>query len=249
MHTMATLRSSVGASFASAGLCLALSLVQGCGRPNAFHRTETGPSSPSSDSDQRLPFHQNPDRASEPDAARPAIPPDQQRDSGTPFRSPARARSLPAGMLITIQLESSLSTAHVSAGDPFTASVAGPLTIDGDTLVERGTPVSGRVESAEGPTDRPGLSPDPGYVRLTLSTITVDGRPLVVQTSSLFARGTFQSSAARGEARLADPKSDACSSGFCVQKGRRLTFRLTAPVTLTDHNSVAKREFPSPAKE
>ncbi len=248
MHTMATLRSSIGLGSAWVLLCLAMGLVQGCGRPNAFHRTQTGASSPSSDSDQRLPFHQNPDRASETDAARPAIPPDQQRDSGTPFRSPVRGRSLPAGILITVRMESSLSTVHVSAGDPFTASVAGPLTIDGDTLVERGTPVSGRVESAEGPTDRPGLSPDPGYVRLTLSTITVDGRPLVVQTSSLFARGTFRSSA-RGEARLADPKSDACSSGFCVQKGRRLTFRLTAPVTLTDHNSVAKREFPSPAKE
>jgi len=231
MHTMPILRSKAGSGFAWIVLCLAVSLAQGCGRPNAFHGTETGASSPSSNTDQTLPFHQNPDHASEADNARPAVPPDRQWDGGTPFHSLAHARSLPAGMLITIQMESSLSTAHVSVGDPFTASVAGPLTVDGDILVERGTPVSGRVESAQPPADRPGLSPDPGYVRLTLNTITVDGRALVLQTSSLFARGTSQ------------------SSDFRVRKGRRLTFRLTAPVTLIDRNSIADRQYPAPPNQ
>jgi hypothetical protein len=224
--------------------CLALSLALGCGRPNAPHGTETGASSPAGPSDQNLPFHPNPDRTSDADNALPPMPADHQRDNGTPFHSLAAARSLPAGTLITIRMESSLSTSHVSAGDPFTASVAGPLTVDGNTLVERGTPVSGRVESAQPPAARPGLSPDPGYVRLTLSALTLDGRAVALQTSSLFARGTFQSSAAS-----VDAASRVRSSDFRVQKGRPLTFRLTAPVALNDPSSIANRQNPGPPNE
>jgi hypothetical protein len=193
--------------------------------------------------DQNLPFQQNPYHTSEADSARPAVPPDGQRDNGAPFHPPARGRSLPAGTLITIQMENSLSIAHVNAGDPFTASVAGPLTIDGNTLIERGTPVSGRIESAQPPASRPGLSPDPGYVRLTLNTITVDGRPLALQTSSLFARGTLKMT---GSSKNSGPNF---ASGFQVQKGRRLTFRLTAPVVLADPNSIANRQYPSLSTE
>jgi hypothetical protein len=131
----------------------------------------------------------------------------------------------------------------VNAGDTFTASVAGPLTIDGDTLIDRGTPVRGRVEFAQPPAGRPGLSPDPGYVRLILNSITVDGRALALQTSSLFARGTLQTS---GSSKNRGPNY---ANGFLVQKGRRLTFRLTAPVVLADPNSIAKRQSPSLSSE
>jgi hypothetical protein len=234
MHTMAILRRQAGSRFAWVVLCLAVSLAQGCSRPNAVHGVKPGAGSPPLNADQNLPFHQNTDHAS--DSARPAIPSDGQRDNGTPFHSPARGRSLPAGTLITIQMESSLSIACVNAGDPFTASVAGPLTIDADTLIERGTPVSGRVESAQPPPGRPGFSPDPGFVRLTLNTITVDGRAFALQTSSLFARGTLQTG---GLSKNPGPNF---ASGFQVQKGRRLTFRLTAPVVLADPNSIANRQ-------
>lgn len=246
MLMVATLRRTAVPGSACVALCLAISLAQGCGRPNAFHRTETAAGSPAGAGDQRLPFHQIP--ASVGDGARPAVPSDRQRDSATPFPSPARTRSLPAGMLITIRMDSSLSPAHVSAGDPFTASIAGPLTVDGDTLVERGTPVGGRVESAQPPEARPGLKPDPGYVRLTLNTITVDGKALVLQTSSLFASGTFQPSGSSGP-RPGKSGSQVWASGFRVEKGRRLTFRLTAPVMLADPNSIANRQDPGPPSE
>lgn len=243
MHRMAILRRQVGSKFAWIALCLVVSMAQGCGRPDASHGADPAAGSLAINANQNLPFQQNPDHTSDVDSARPAVPADGQRDNGTPFRSPARGRSLPAGTLITIQMESSLSIAQASAGDPFTASVAGPLTIDGNTLIERGTPVSGRVESAQSPADRPGLSPDPGYVRLTLNTITVDGRALALQTSSLFARGTVQTS---GSSKNLGPNF---ASGFQVQKGRRLTFRLTAPVTLADPNSIANRQYPSLSSE
>jgi len=242
MHTMSILR-RIGLGLACAVVCLAIVLALGCGRPNAVHGTEIGAGSPPANTDQNLPFDQNPDHASEADSARPAVPTDGQRGNGTPFHSPARGRSLPAGTLITIQMESSLAIAQVNAGDSFSASVAGPLMIDGNTLIERGTPVRGRVESAQPPAGRLGLSPDPGFVRLTLNTITVDGRALALQTSSLFTRGTLQTS---GSSKNSGPNF---ASGFQVQKGRHLTFRLTAPVILADPNSIANRQYPGPSSE
>jgi hypothetical protein len=209
---------------------ISVSLSQGCARPDAFHRAQSA-----SGPEQKLPFHQNSDHAAD-DSAHPAVPPDGKPASGAPFHLASHSRILPAGTLITVQLESSLSILRVHAGDEFTASVAGPITLNGETILERGAPVSGRVESAQPSMPRPGLSPDPGYVRLTLNSVTVDGRALLLQTSSLFAKGSLPSSASSGEAG-----SSAQSSDLRVSKGRRLTFRLTAPVTFPDQDSIANR--------
>jgi hypothetical protein len=204
-----------------------LSLSQGCDRSEPQHQTDK--SSPVSE--QNLPFH--------PDAqgtSASAISPDPKVASGLPFRI-APQHILPSGTLLTVQLEDSLSTNKVRPGDTFTALVAAPLTIDGETLLKRGTAVSGRIESAQSLTDHPGGPSDlrysgSGYLRLTLSAITVEGKQLAVQTSSLFARGALQ------------PSND-----IQVQKGRRLTFRLTAPLSLDEPGSMANRQYPGPTSE
>jgi len=144
-------------------------------------------------------------------------------------------------MLLTVQLEDSLSTATVHAGDPFTALIAAPLTIDGETLLETGTAVSGRIESAQTLADHPGLISGSGYLRLTLNAITVEGRQLSLQTSSLFARGTAELSSVSASGGPFESRSD----GVLVRKGRRLTFRLTAPVALDGSKSVANRQSPN----
>ncbi len=217
---------------------ISVSLSQGCARPDAFHRTQSA-----SGPEQKLPFHQNSDRAAD-DSAHPAVPPDGKPASGAPFRLASHSRILPAGTLITVQLESSLSILRVHAGDEFTASVAGPITLDGETILERGAPVSGRIESAQPSMPRPGLSPDPGYVRLTLNSVTVDGRTLALQTSSLFAKGSLQSTGSSAGAVSATPSSD-----LLLLQGRRLTFRLTAPVAFPDQNSIANRRPPEASNQ
>jgi hypothetical protein len=58
-----------------------------------------------------------------------------------------------------------------------------------------------------------------GYVRLTLDSIDIAGKNTRLQTSSLFARG--------------NPASQNAALGLItLEKGRRLTFRLTEPVYL-----------------
>ena len=223
-------------------LAFSLSLGQGCARSEPRHATNA-----TSQADaQELPFHADPGHVSPGDEVRPALAPEPQSTTGLPFRAASYPRILPSGTLLTVQLEDSLSTFRVRAGDAFAASVAAPLSIDGNTLIERGTAVIGHVESAQSQADRPGLVPGSGYFRLTLNTITIDGRQVPLQTSSLFARGTSQQqpfAASPGSA------SDLGSNGIQVLKGRRLTFRLIAPVTLNDPGAMANRQSPGPISE
>jgi hypothetical protein len=150
---------------------------------------------------------------------------DPKETSALPFRAGPQSRTLPSGTLLTVQLEDTLSTAKVRASDTFQASVAAPLALEGNSFVERGTVATGHVESVRS-------NAGSGYFQLTLTAITLQGRPLALQTSSLFARGTLHQ-----------------ADGVRLQKGRRLTFRLTSPVTLNDPNSLANRQFPSPTSE
>ena len=219
-------RGPLRSKLAVAILCLAVGMTQGCARPDALHRQDSGGNAAAGG--KTVPFHQSPERASDDS---PAIPPDGKPTSSTPFRTASHSRSLPAGTLITVRLEDSLSVLRVHAGDPFTASVAGPIILDGDTIIPRGAVVSGRIESAQLSVPRPGLSPDPGYVRIRLSSITVEGKVLALQTSSLFAKGTLR------------------SSDLQVLKGRRLTFRLTAPIVLADPRSIASAQSSNSSSE
>jgi hypothetical protein len=233
---MTKLRRALRSRSALGMFCLALSLSQGCARSEP-----SNPANADSVEAQRLPFHPDTDPVPVSDGARPAPAPVPKL--GLPFRAGSHSRILPSGTLLTVQLEDSLSTPNVHAGDGFIASVAASLTVDGDTLIERGTTVTGRVESAQSQTDRPGLVPGSGYFRLTLNGITIDGRQLVLQTSSLYARGQSPTNRSSGT------PSDLHSDGVHVQKGRRLTFRLTAPLTVNDPKSMASDQSPSAPPE
>jgi hypothetical protein len=202
-------------------LGLTLSLTQGCAPSEPLHRSDAA--SPSSE--QELPFHPVADQVSASEGTHPAVSPDPKVTSALPFRTGSHPRILPSGTLLTVQLEDALSTAKVRAGDAFVASVAASLAIDGDPLIERGATATGHIESVR-------ADKRSGYFQLALTAITVEGRQLALQTSSLFARGTLQP-----------------PDGIRVQKGRRLTFRLSSPVTLDEPKSMANRQSPSPTIE
>ena len=149
-----------------------------------------------------------------------------------PFQSDPRSRILPAGTLLTVELEDSLSSANFHAGASFLASVAEPFVIAGHTVVDRGTQVIGQIESAEaGPANRT-ANQSQGYFRLSLTSLVIGGRHIALQTSSLFTRGKMIALGVHPAAMR-------------VNKGRSLTFRLTAassiPILAGDHDSVARR--------
>lgn len=235
---MTRLRRVLHSQFAFGTLCLGLSLGLGCARSEPVHPADA--SSPAGKQDP--PFHPDADHAST--GVQPTASSDSGLASGLPFRSGSHPHVLPSGTLLTVQMEGSLSSATVHAGDLFTASVAAPLTVDGDLFVEPGTAVTGLVESTQSRVDTPGMVPGSGYFRLTLTAITVAGRRVALHTSSLFAREAFQQSGVSSGGSSQGLRSDGQ-----VQKGRRLTFRLTAPVTLDGQNSLANRQIPGSTTE
>src|SRR5713226_9497803 len=183
--------------------------------------------------DQQLPF----DRAS-----------DKKGISPTGSLMPA---AIPAGTPITIRLQSSLSSAASRSGDAFEAVLDEPIIVEGQTVAPRAATVTGKVVYAKAS----GHLQDPGYLRLTLTEISVNGKSLPVQTSSIFVKGgshekrnlemigggagggalagggkgaligTAVGAAGGTGAAYATGKTDV---GFAAE--RRLTFRLTQPL-------------------
>ncbi len=133
-----------------------------------------------------------------------------------PFREP---ENLPAGTLLIVRLKNPVSADNPEAGGIFEAVVDEPVTVEGNTLVPRGASVAGRVESA-----RTSKAKGSGYVRVTLDSIDIEGKDLHLQTSSLFARGKGAGHGATLDA-------------ITLEKGRRLTFRLTEPAYVVRSSS------------
>jgi hypothetical protein len=162
-----------------------------------------------------------------------------QADASLPFHD---SQNLPAGTLLTVRLKNpvstdnlatnNLSTNNLSAGNPgagntFEAIVDKPVVIEGNTLVPRGASVAGRVESARASA----VESSRGYVRLTLDAIAFEGRDLPIQTSSLYARA---------QADVAGHSQDP-TRVVHLEKGRRLTFRLTEPAYVVSEHPVPAR--------
>ncbi len=199
---------------------------------------------------QTVPFHQDTDaKAAGNSGSRPDAPGaanheegDQAAARGVPFKTDT-SRALPAGTLLTIRLESSLSSARPDIGKRFIAAVDDPVVIGGSTIVPRDATVKGRVESARVSDVRR----DAGYVRLTLESIRIGDKDVPLQTSSLFAQGTvaysFHDVHRNWNTSHAAQSHPTQSTIVRLKKGRRLTFSLTEPVDLgTGTDPVSKRQ-------
>jgi hypothetical protein len=204
-------------------LLLAGSCALSCNRLGA-----AGSAEKSASGSEALPFHGDAAPPGESSELHPLAD-----DRGLPFRAHP-ARVLPAGTLITVRLDHALDGSVVHAGDAFTAVVAEPVTSDGQTLVARGALVTGAIESTQR-----SISPRrSGYIRLILNDLTVDGKELPLQTSSLF----------EGARHALASDNSSTPSSVRLPPGRRLTFRLTSAIML-DEQSVHGRQDAIPSSE
>jgi hypothetical protein len=185
-------------------------------------------------SGRNLPFHpgSGPDVAT--DSATDGEGSSPGSKDGLPFHSSSHHRILPSGTLLTVRLERSLDSAEVHPGDPFAAVVAEPIMIEGDTVVARNVAVTGAIESSQ----EASAQSNAGYIRLTLNAMTIDGKRLPLQTSSLFARGA-----------AAPSGNQASLSGIRLAQGRRLTFRLAVPASLDGQEPIASGQDSAPSAD
>jgi hypothetical protein len=156
-------------------------------------------------------------------------------ETALPFHDP---QNLPAGTLLIVRLQSPISAENPGIKETFEALIDEPVVIEGNKLVPRGATVAGRVESAQASNVRR----DHGYVRLALNSIQLAGVNVPIQTSSLFVRGNAggtQIQQSRIQQRNVQqvktppaevPQNEGSPVVIRLEKGRRLTFRLTEPV-------------------
>ena len=199
-----------------AAIVLALLCVAACAPPAGM---QPGGGAVQADQPQ-VPFHDGDGKLSRSNDSSGAQDRGLIPEPDLPFRDP---QNLPAGTLLTVRLKNPISTENPEANGTFDAVVDQPVVIDGNKLVPLGTLVSGRVESSRASN----LKRNSGYLRLTLDSIDLAGAKRPVQTSSLFVRGNT------GQLRTPQSQGLAGQSSatvICLEKGRRLTFRLAEPV-------------------
>ena len=92
--------------------------------------------------------------------------------------------SIPAGTHLRVALIDGVSTNGSSSGDPFMASLAEPVIVDGKMLLEKGTKVHGRVVDVQ----ESGRVKGRASIRLILSEIVRDsGKTVAISTKPFVA--------------------------------------------------------------
>jgi hypothetical protein len=156
------------------------------------------------------------------------------------------SEGVPAGTEITIRLHTALSSADARVGDSFEAVLDESVIMAGNTVVPRGAPVTGSVVDT-----RVWAGADPGYLRMTLVSIAMNGRSIPLQTSSIFAKGgsyekriavTMNRSQADGKGTVPEALADSAAGtgpsntphpgDVRFSTGHRFTFRLIQPLHL-----------------
>jgi hypothetical protein len=190
---------------------LTLALLGGCSRPPAQNE-------PGAAAAQKLPFEGT------------------ARTTGIlPSRSFVPSTSkLPEGTPIPVRLRTAVSSDSSHAGDTFSAIVDEPVVIDGQTILAAGTLATGRVLEAK-PSTSGGVNlfegaPEPGYLRIVLVSLEVGGKPVMIETSSIFAKGGSRERTAAGGAASGEGQREVEDVVFGVD--RHLSFRLAQKIDL-----------------
>ena len=92
--------------------------------------------------------------------------------------------AIPAGTPVTIHLQLSLSSATSHSGDSFDAVLDQPIIVRGREVAPRGAILTGKILDAKASDQLQ----EPGYMRLALTAISINGKSFPIQTSSIFMK-------------------------------------------------------------
>jgi hypothetical protein len=94
---------------------------------------------------------------------------------------PPKPIVVPAGTTLTVKIGESLGSKTSQTGQTFTGTLAQPVAADGKTVITEGASVSGTVVDAKSAGKFKGES----NLQITLTSVTVNGVPMQIQTSSI----------------------------------------------------------------
>jgi hypothetical protein len=107
--------------------------------------------------------------------------PAAKADSPVPAAKPVAAKIvIPSGTILKVSLLDALNSDTNSAGDTFISSLTEPLLINGVTVLDKGTQLSGRVIAAE----KSGRVEGTASIQLTLTSITQGVRSVPIATTT-----------------------------------------------------------------
>ena len=95
------------------------------------------------------------------------------------------ALEIPAGTPISVRLQSAVSSVSAQSGDRFEAVADEPVIVKGETVIAKGAAVTGRVVAA----NPGGRLHKPAYLRITLVSVAMGGKNVPVATSSVSLAG------------------------------------------------------------
>ncbi len=101
-----------------------------------------------------------------------------------PFRE-SQPLVVPAKTAIYIRLQQRLSSASAQPGQTFTAVLDEPLRLEDHVIAPQGTLVTGKVVAVR----ESGHLHNSGYLRITLTSITLSGKNIPLQTESVSVHG------------------------------------------------------------
>lgn len=145
-----------------------------------------------------------------------------------------------ANTVIYVKLRQPI-TAAAQHGQSFAAVLDEPLLLDGQTVAPQGAEVSGKVVAAR----ESGRLHTAGYVRITLTSITLNGKSLAIQTNSAIAGGgsfknrdfSFMRGGTDGSLSRSFQATDSSSATGKKEAGfdtdQRIGFRLTQALSIS----------------
>ncbi len=153
---------------------------------------------------------------------------DMPKSQQLPFRE-NRPAVIPANTVIYVRLQQALTSSSAQPGQTFAAVLDEPVLVQDQTVAPKGAEITGKVLAAR----ESGRLRKAGYVRITLSAISVNGKTLPLQTTSVIAAGgSFKNRnlGIIGGGTANSFASDEKAAGFTSE--RRLGFRLTQPLEI-----------------
>jgi len=163
------------------------------------------------------------------DTKRSQLPFDRVSDAGGISPTDGfEGNEIPAGTQLNIRLQLPLTSASARVGQSFSAVLDSPVIVAEKTIVPRGALVTGSVMASKASAELD----DPGYLRLTLISMVVNGKTVPLATSSVFVKGgSYASSPTINGSALNSTESSFRAAKDDVQfsTGHRLSFRIVRP--------------------
>ena len=144
---------------------------------------------------------------------------------------------LVVGTPLTVHVEPPLSSARSRPGSLFTAMLDEPILVNGHVVVPKGSVMKGKILEAK--PSEPAY--EAGYLRLTLTAISLQGKTWPLQTSHMFLKGAtyereavvpVQLASASTAVRVPASRMTQVHEDVGIPSDRKLVFRLSQTISV-----------------